>query len=183
MITIQYTRNGKPMEKQVPTCWDDVSWEQYVRFLETERGWRQVEILIGPDFWDLNSDQMDVIAGLIDFLNHPNDMLIPALDPPINVAAESWEKLEKAKAILAESGGDLTRCATELVGVYAAGDLGQQPAPIALGFAYAVKKKWRRFLKTTPNFPNQPKPFRRKWRLGCLTMEVTFWKSSPGWRR
>jgi hypothetical protein len=162
MITVTLTINGVPTKKQLPTRWDDVTWQQFVDLNEIgfDRPYEQTKYFLGvKNNIIFNTADANVILQVLNFLNYPEQMLTKPVSSKVNIGNESWANLEKAKSALNAAQGDMLKCGASIANIYTDEDITARPVTEALPLVGFFLTSWKSFLKIMRNSRSRMRRF------------------------
>jgi hypothetical protein len=129
MITIILTIEGESIEKQLPTDWNDISWNTFVELQELPNS------TLAYFAYFTNADENDLILidnsklydflSILEFLLNPKELIGKRNHPTINLQAEAWSKLEYAKQAYQLSDQNFFEAAPAMCEVYTRGKKGR----------------------------------------------------------
>lgn len=196
MITLTLTINagagsGIATEKQLPTCWDDVTWQDFVALSDIGFG-PHISTFLYANYYiagsryivtGLENEKMWLVQSILDFLQTPETMLTQVVTSKVNIKAESWGKLEKAKAANILAQGNLLKCGAELVRIYTGEEIKDKPVTLALPLADFFFNSYTAFLMSISSSLKAIAAWPRKWLRACRTRANILWENLDGWVR
>jgi hypothetical protein len=140
------------IDKQIniPTSWHDVPFKNYIKFLDCEDSISQAETLLELEKGTLskiNSQGLSAILMAMSFMSEPPEAYNSELSK-INIAKESYGKLEMAKSILMRVEKPYMAL-IDIVKIYMDIDYSDRPTSVAYPLAVFFLNNCTDFLKST----------------------------------
>ncbi len=137
-------------EYTIPTSWNDVPFNKWVKFVPCDNVLSQIEALTDipkDDLLALNSEGLGAILGVLEFMNEAPDSFL-AEDKKIDIGRDTYGKVETAKAILMQH--EFTyQALPKIVQIYTGEDYSDRPTSEAYPLGAFFLLNYLHFLIST----------------------------------
>lgn len=155
------TESGQEISIDVPTSWDDVTFETYLRLINEDDGTieKRIAILLGWNVDDVLSlpikDMVDMIPAIsftFDIEKLKEFTSVPDELKNWYIGHQAWSKLEQAKQVLGKlDGKDIMNAGIDIVKIYHDKDISKMPLPKSIPLATFFLTNYINFINALLN--------------------------------